>query len=341
MSANADRLEGVLLGTALGDALGLPLENLSAAAIRRRFGAVDRYHLFGRTGFVSDDTEQSALVAQSLLRTTTPETAADAFGWALTGWFLRLPWGIGLATLRACLKRLVGWRPSGVMSAGNGTAMRAAVIGVAFAGDAERRRAYGRAIAEVTHRDARAVEGALFVGELAAAAARADATADRFALWDASTGVVAEPTLLAALDRARQLAARGAPDDEAAQALGTTGYVVHTVAFAGFCFLAHGTPLAAVQAAVRAGGDTDSIGAVAGALAGALGGTASLPAPLIAELHDGPFGPSHLRALASALSAWRAGQPAPVPGYSALGALARNLALYPVIIGHVLWRVVR
>ena len=32
----------------------------------RRFGALDRFHTFGETGFVSDDTEQSALVAQSM-----------------------------------------------------------------------------------------------------------------------------------------------------------------------------------------------------------------------------------------------------------------------------------
>ena len=63
-----DRIEGVLLGTAFGDALGLTTEGMSAKSIARRFGRVDRYHLLGRIGFVSDDTEQSALVAQSLAR---------------------------------------------------------------------------------------------------------------------------------------------------------------------------------------------------------------------------------------------------------------------------------
>jgi len=62
------RLAGTLLGTAVGDALGLPCEGLSAARIARRFGRADRFRLLGRTGYVSDDTEQSALVAQSLAR---------------------------------------------------------------------------------------------------------------------------------------------------------------------------------------------------------------------------------------------------------------------------------
>jgi ADP-ribosylglycohydrolase len=60
--AALDRITGTLLGTALGDALGLATEGMSARAISRRFGRVERFHLIGRTGFVSDDTEQAALV---------------------------------------------------------------------------------------------------------------------------------------------------------------------------------------------------------------------------------------------------------------------------------------
>src|SRR3712207_4875308 len=84
----ADRLAGTLLGTALGDALGLPAEGMPAAAVARRFGRMDRYRLLGRTGFVSDDTEQAALVAQSLARCPhDPERCARDFRRALLGWF--------------------------------------------------------------------------------------------------------------------------------------------------------------------------------------------------------------------------------------------------------------
>jgi len=37
-----DRIAGTLLGTALGDALGLPCEGMSAKRIARRFGRLDR-----------------------------------------------------------------------------------------------------------------------------------------------------------------------------------------------------------------------------------------------------------------------------------------------------------
>lgn len=87
-----ERLVGCLLGTAVGDALGLLIEGLNAETIARRFGRVDRFRLLGATGFVSDDAEQAALIAQTLVRhPADPEVAVRAFRRALLGWFARLP----------------------------------------------------------------------------------------------------------------------------------------------------------------------------------------------------------------------------------------------------------
>jgi ADP-ribosylglycohydrolase len=314
-----ERLTGVLLGTAVGDALGLVCEGMSAKRIARRFGRLDRFHLLGRTGYVSDDTEQSALVAQSLARhPADPALCVRAFRRSLLGWFWRLPWGIGMATIRSSFKIMLGLTRSGVRSAGNGSAMRAAVVGVFFHDNAERRREFGAAIAQTTHTDERAVQGALYVAELAAAGP------------EAARKIVTEPILGAALDQAIELARRSAPTSEASETLKTTGYVVHTVPFALYCYLCYGdTPLLALQECISAGGDTDSIAAILGAWLGARHGEPGLPAHLIAELNDGPFGPAHLRALAAALAAG-----SPPPRYSWVRALFRNLALYPVVIFH-------
>ncbi len=128
--AASDRLAGILLGTAVGDAVGLPAEGISPARRRRMMpGSWQHRFLFGR-GMVSDDTEHALFVAQSLLR---HPTNADAFqrrlAWHLRWWFVGLPAGIGLATARACLKLWFGFPParSGVFSAGNGPAIRQAV----------------------------------------------------------------------------------------------------------------------------------------------------------------------------------------------------------------------
>ena len=106
-----ERLRGTLLGTALGDALGLACEGMSARAIARRFGRVERFHLLGSRGFVSDDTEQSALVAQALLVSRGDlAVAVRAFRRSLLGWFLRLPQPalVGCPCLRTASERSPG-----------------------------------------------------------------------------------------------------------------------------------------------------------------------------------------------------------------------------------------
>lgn len=328
-----DRVEATLLGTAVGDALGLVTEGLSPKAIARRFGRVERYHLLGRTGFVSDDTEQSALVAQSLARhPDDPAACARAFRRSLLGWFLRLPWGVGLATVRACCRIALGLSRSGVDSAGNGAAMRAAVVG-AFVRDPARRRAMSDALARVTHTDPRAVEGARFVAEVAAAP-RDLPPAEVCA---AALAVVDEPSLRAAIARGVALASEGAAPADAARALGTTGFVVHTLGFATYAFVRWANdPLRALQEVIAAGGDTDSIGAIVGAWCGARRGLGWIPGPLLDDLHDGPFGPTHLRSLANDLA--RGG--GLTARYSPLAAMLRNLALYPVVLAHGLRRLI-
>ena len=296
---------------------------------------MDRFRLLGSTGFVSDDTEQSALVAQSLLRyPDDPTKCARDFRRALLGWFLRLPWGVGLATIKACLRILVGIPRSGVKSAGNGAAMRAAVIGVYFNDDSAARVSFTRALSEVTHTHPLAVDGALFTANLAAHCAltgnRTDLT-DRADLAVRALSGIEEGSLCQAVHRAAALAREEVEVLAAARELGVSGYVLHSVPFAVFCFIRFGeNPLDALTTAISAGGDTDSIGAILGAWLGALHGDSGLPQELLGHIHDGPFGPAHLRALGSAL----AGYQRQIPGFSAPAALARNLALFPVILAH-------
>lgn len=62
-------LIGCLLGTAIGDAIGLPFEGLSRGRVQRMVtGPLFHRFLFGR-GFCSDDTEHTCMVAQALLTT--------------------------------------------------------------------------------------------------------------------------------------------------------------------------------------------------------------------------------------------------------------------------------
>lgn len=329
---------GVLLGTAIGDALGLPMEGMSAHAVAKHFPQLDRYFFLGITGFVSDDTEQTALVAACLSRyPDSIDGSVRAFRRSLLGWFLRLPWGIGWGTLRACFRIALGLSRSGVPSAGNGAAMRASIVGAFFANDQSARRAFSDAIAQVTHTDVRAIEGARFAAELCALCCNSTAQGDRRELVGAATCVVDALELKHAIELAIAQASSSVSITNAATTLGCSGFVVHSLAIAVFCFLRSGnSPEEAIVAAIRAGGDTDSNAAIVGAWVGALHGARGLPQRLLQSLDDGPFGPSHLRALGADLLSARRGYTTSKAHYSWLHALLRNCALYPVVLTHAL-----
>jgi ADP-ribosylglycohydrolase len=162
-----DRIAGAILGTAVGDALGLPREGLSRRRARRLFGDPPLRHRFllGR-GMTSDDTEHTCMTGQALLRAPDdPDAFARSLAWRLRFWLLGLPAGTGGATLRAVLKLWLGFSPrrSGVWSAGNGPAMRAALLGVCLGHDRQQMRAYVRASTRLTHTDPRAERGAFLV----------------------------------------------------------------------------------------------------------------------------------------------------------------------------------
>ena len=65
------RWRGCLLGGAVGDALGAPVEFMSLAEIRERFGpagVVDYTTAFDRQGAITDDTQMTLYTAEGLLR---------------------------------------------------------------------------------------------------------------------------------------------------------------------------------------------------------------------------------------------------------------------------------
>ena len=256
-----------------------------------------------------------------------------------------MPFGVGRATCFSCLKMMTGVRATGIRSAGNGAAMRAAIIGAFFYDKKEKRIEFATKLSCATHIDERAIEGALLISEIAAAAcASLNPTEDsaRYECFDSAIEIVRETSLFAALMTARRLAEANATIHDASQQLGCSGFVNHSVPLSVFVFLRFGGDvLLAVQNAIRAGGDTDTNAAIVGALCGALKGERSLPQDLIAKINDGPFGPTHLRGLARALTACKQNEEPKVPTYFWPICFARNVALIPIILSHAMLRSVR
>ncbi len=340
---------GVLLGTAVGDAIGLPRENMSARRAERMFGRPPLRHRFlvGR-GMTSDDTEHACMIGQSLLHSAgDPARFARAMAWQLRWWLLGLPSGTGLATLRSCIRLWLGVRPdrSGVWSAGNGPAMRSALLGVYADGDIDLLCKLVAVSTRLTHADPRAYEGALIIALAASTGSRRGPAG----ICPKEIGAillprVQQPDLRGNVEQAVAVATAGLAAAELVNRLGlergVSGFVNHTVPAALCCWLRHpGDFRAAVEEVIGLGGDTDTTGAIVGALVGATAGEAVIPPQWLAGLMEWPRSVRWMRELAVRLARQADGDRSVRPMRRFWpGLLARNVLFNLAVLGHGLRR---
>lgn len=338
---------GALLGCAVGDAVGLPYEGLSARRGRRLLGEPDRHRFLFRHGMVSDDTEHTAMVCQTLCRhPTDPEAFARSLGWRLRWWLLGLPAGIGLATLRATIKLWLGFPPgrSGVFSAGNGPAMRSAVLGAAI-DDLGLLSRFVLASTRLTHTDPKAYEGAFAVA-LAAWCAR-------HGIYDAGTfldrlSTTLEKRLTPAFRERLEAMPVGLANNESIEAFarrsgsvrGVSGYVYHTVPVALYAWLRHPNDFqAAIAGVIRCGGDTDTVAAISGAIIASGTGIEGIPSDWLAGVREWPRSVAWMKRLArSTTEAMQSGRASKPPRVWPLAGLLRNGVFLVVVLCHAFRR---
>jgi ADP-ribosylglycohydrolase len=341
-----DRFRGVLIGTAVGDALGLPAEGVSRRRISRLFPGPWRHRLIAGRGMLSDDSEHTLFISQALLaRPASVEAFARRFAWSLRWWFVSLPAGIGFGTLRSIVRLWLGFSPanSGVRSAGNGPAMRAAPIGAMFADDAEKRQAYVAASTRVTHADPRAPAGAQVVANLCAWSIRTAATqrpsVEQF-LDLLRTSGEHEPQWLAIVEDMSKAVGEGWSVQAYADSLGLhkgiSGFIYHTVPVVSYAWYRHfGDFQATLSAVLDCGGDTDTTGAIAGALAGAVVGEPGIPRPWIQGIVDWPRGVGLCYRVADQLcEAARTQRALPEIAYPWPALLLRNALFLLIVLAH-------
>ncbi len=339
-------LRGALLGTAAGDALGLPFEGMSRRRVRRWLGRRPLEHrFFAGRGMVSDDTDHACLTAMSLAEAGhDPERFARRLAMRLRWWLATLPAGIGFGTLRGILKLWLGWSParSGVWSAGNGPAMRAPVIGAFACADRDLRRALVRASTRVTHLDPRAEQGALAIAAAASLAASLAASPDGKAPFRAAElcrGVLAEiedPELGGRLEIVA--ASLDVPTEEVVATWGNergiTGYIHDTVPAVLHAWLRHEGDIGpALTEIVRCGGDTDTTGAILGALCGVTRGAEAIPRAWTEGIAEWPRSVVWMSRLGDALARGE-----PPPPYFAPGLLARNAVFLAAVYLQIIRR---
>lgn len=192
MTVTINKARGCLLGQAIGDALGAPVEGLGRDRIQRHCGQVRGYldpellwmGRLGRAhlpGLYTDDTQQALLIADVLTeaRGYDPELARRKY-LELRQPVPGLPRGALRShggNFRAALERMAAGGhvlQTGVPSAGNGAAMRIAPIGLWYHADREGLRQAAVQASLQTHADARGISAAVavafLVGHLAAQA---------------------------------------------------------------------------------------------------------------------------------------------------------------------------
>ena len=298
------RARAALLGLAVGDALGMPAQTLPRAEIRAHYGRITGFvapfadHPVShglKAGQITDDTEQTLLLARRLLK---DPIAFDDLGWTrdLLEWEAEIR-AKGLRDLlgpssKAAIEALqAGAAPeeTGLKGTTNGAAMRIAPVGILFQPDPALIARQVARTCRVTHNTGEAIAAASAVAAVVSAglAGRSFEAALDTALAAARAGQAegsshGEGDMAGRITLALQLADRG--DAEALIAgIGTSVASRESVAMAFGLMRLHGDDLwAALQAAANVGDDTDTIGAILGAMGGATG--LSLPAEVEAEV---------------------------------------------------------
>jgi ADP-ribosyl-[dinitrogen reductase] hydrolase len=311
-----ERAAGCLLGGAVGDALGAPVEFLGLDEVRAQFGPDGVTTLtpaYGRTGAVTDDTQLTLFTAEGLIRADNERRAGGEddpiaaihrayVRWLATqggrtpdsrasdlpdGWLASLPElrsrrSPGTTTLTALESGRCGSPDERINdSKGCGGVMRAAPAGLARWEPFDT----GVRAAALTHGHP---TGYLAAGVLA----RAVAGLAQGEALDAAVGAARDELrrheghgeCLAALDAAVELAAEGEPGPERVERLGQGWIAEEALAIAVYCALIAASFEHGVLLAVNHGGDSDSTGAIAGNLLGAALGVGVIPERWLEEL---------------------------------------------------------
>ena len=321
MDPRFSRAYGALAGLALGDALGMPTQEMSPEQIRAVYGRItglvdgdasQPYAPGMPAGSVTDDTEQALLVASLLVRgrgSSSGRVALNAveFAHALLAWEDSMIERGSLDLLgpstKAALERVrAGEDPLTVGGEGttNGAAMRVTPIGIAVStADPE---AFADAVwssCQVTHATHQGFQSAALVAaavSMGIDAAHSPSLDLRSLLWKAVTYVdslpergawTPDPDVVAATRRAMQLAVNPASSslECLVEQVGTSVASAHAIPMA-FALLARVPSPQALLDAANIGGDTDTIGAIAGAILGAALGVQVLPTDSLTMIEE-------------------------------------------------------
>ncbi len=277
---------GAMIGTAVGDSLGVRREGSSA--FREIKDIAQKY---------SDDTAMMIGVAESLIECRGFDGSHMAR--TFTGNYEKEPWrgyGAGPQRIFKMIRAGRKWYekldkelyPGG--SYGNGAAMRAAPIGLFYNDNPEKVREVAYGSGGITHNHALALEGAAIIAYAVARMAHVEPLnvrkhefieeLKRFTHYD---------LYRKKLGIAHKLLDTGAERYEVVRQLGNGIEAYNSVPTAVYAFLANLDFESSAIYAVSLGGDADTIGAMTGAIAGACYGIGEIPGRWRVAVENGEY----------------------------------------------------
>ena len=286
----------LLLGVAVGDALGVPVEFQSRELISKSPVAdmigYGTYNL--PPGTFSDDSSLTFCLAEALTQAFNLQRVADHFvNWLLHGYWTAdgHVFDVGIATSQAIDRLQRGCKPEYAggtteFDNGNGSLMRILPL-VTYLKDKERfeRFELTKQVSSITHRHIRSVVACFYYLEFARKLLEGATKFDAYdslktELSDFFSEQSIEPEEVSLFGRLLAGNIHELPRDE----IKSGGYVVHTLEASIWCLLTTDSYASATLKAVNLGEDTDTTAAVTGGLAGLLYGFESIPAAWLHKL---------------------------------------------------------
>lgn len=312
MLPHKDQFSGCLIGQCLGDALGFAVEGFSPKACERYVEDILKTGKAGEFGHwpfpfgqYSDDSQLARELMQSYVacRKFDPEDYAERIKMIFIE---KRIVAFGYSTKEAA-KRLcqgISWEESGAPppSAGNGSAMRAAPIGLFFFDNPQMLIQAAHAQGRITHKDPRCSAGAVAISGAVALLLQGKLINPESFISSLADWVVAiEPDFATELFKLKKWIL--IPPEEAVSFISRAGldadyidedgwqgispFVISSVLWSLYSFLR--TPndyWETICTAIAVGGDVDTTAAMAGAISGAYLGIGAVPSHLTNYLTD-------------------------------------------------------
>ena len=307
-------IEGLLLGTSIGDALGLGRAGLSRSSTLRIMGRGPiNYCLIPGVGIVSSDTHRMLMTLQAILRSRSQmEMFRRNFAMRLRFYLFSLPVSAGRATLFSAMRLCLGVPAdqSGIDSDDNSPLVNALAIATVLQGTGHSIERWVAVSTEVTQIKPEVVSSSVLIARSAYLAIMTDPQDfSPISLLDRLIQITSDESLSGWLKELRAGLEENLSTHSMADRLGWGNKIPETAGptaiMAIYAWLRHhGEFEKVVESAVLLGGDSVTLGALSGGLAGINLGAKKIPTRWLDRLWSWPNNRRWLDTLTRRFTDW-------------------------------------